>query len=310
MAVIATNDSTGGERHGDAFSVTSTERTLLAACASAGLDASGAVLLRLGENAVFQLGTRPVIVRIARSESYLPEIQRGVDVARWLRDLAFPAVRLVDGIEQPLVIDGRVVTFWQELSSDYATVADLAVLLRQLHTFDPPDSFSLPPLRPLDRTKQRIEASRLAADDKHFMLSRAEDLQAQWRSLAFDLPTGLIHGDASIGNIILTRDRRPVLIDLDGFSVGPREWDLVLTALYYERFGWHTREEYQCFAELYGFDVMRWPGYPTLRSVRELIMVGWLAQNLNEREDIRAEVSKRLNDLRSQRAGHLEWKPF
>ena len=52
------------------------------------------------------------------------------------------------------------------------------------------------------------------------------------------------------------------LTDLDGFAVGPREWDLVLTALYFERFGWHTAEEYAAFVETYGYDVMAWDGYP------------------------------------------------
>jgi hypothetical protein len=52
------------------------------------------------------------------------------------------------------------------------------------------------------------------------------------------------------------RDRRgtPVLIDLDGFAVGPREWDLMQTAMYYDSFGWHTREEYEDFARAYGYD--------------------------------------------------------
>jgi hypothetical protein len=42
-------------------------------------------------------------------------------------------------------------------------------------------------------------------------------------------------------------DGSPVLVDLDGFAVGPREWDLVLTAMYFERFGWHNKEEHLQF---------------------------------------------------------------
>jgi len=41
------------------------------------------------------------------------------------------------------------------------------------------------------------------------------------------LPRGVIHGDASVGNVIRDTTRHAVLIDLDGFAVGPREWDLV-----------------------------------------------------------------------------------
>lgn len=64
-----------------------------------------------------------------------------------------------------------------------------------------------------------------------------------------------------------------MVIDLDGFGIGPREWDVVLTAIYYDSFGWHTREEYETFARVYGFDIMAWPGYPVLREIREFLMV-------------------------------------
>ena len=310
VGVADVDDARDAGQSIEAFSTAAARRALVAACATVGLNASGARLVRLGENAVFQLATHRVIVRIARTEAYLPEILRGVEVARWLRGTGFPAVRLVDDVEQPLIADGRVATFWEALSDEYATVADLAVLLRQLHALAPPPSLELPPLRPLDRTRQRIEASALAANDKHFLLIRVDDLSARWNLVEFELPSGVIHGDASIGNVIRTQDGHPVLIDLDGFSVGPREWDLVLTALYYERFGWHTRGEYEDFAVRYGFDVMTWSGYGTLRSMRELIMVGWLTQNMNESSDVATEVGKRIADLRAGREGRLEWQPF
>ena len=82
----------------------------------------------------------------------------------------------------------------------------------------------------------------------------------------------------------MLRDRHgaPVLIDLDGFAVGPREWDLILTAIYYDSFGWHTRQEYEDFARVYGYDIMQWPGYPVLREIREFLMVTWLIQKAAE----------------------------
>jgi aminoglycoside phosphotransferase (APT) family kinase protein len=118
-----------------------------------------------------------------------------------------------------------------------------------------------------------------------------------------------VHGDASIGNIIRRQDGTAVLTDLDGFSVGPREWDLVLTAIYFERFGWHTAAEYAAFTGAYGFDVMTWPGYPVLRDIRETLMVTWLAQNVRESPQIAAEVAKRIADLRSG-DGQRDWAPY
>lgn len=109
--------------------------------------------------------------------------------------------------------------------------------------------------------------------------------------------------------IIRTSDGQAVLIDLDGFAIGPPEWDLTLTAVYYDRMGWHTAEEYAAFTDAYGFDVMAWPGYPVLRDIRELIMVTWLAQNTGESHEIAGEVAKRIADLR-RGDGRRDWAPY
>ena len=93
------------------------------------------------------------------------------------------------------------------------------------------------------------------------MLAQMQDAYA---GLEFTLPPGVIHGDASIGNVLRDSHGHPVVIDLDGFATGPREWDLALTAIYYDSFGWHTREEYQDFVRVYGVrhhGLARLPGH-------------------------------------------------
>ena len=72
-----------------------------------------------------------------------------------------------------------------------------------------------------------------------------------------------------MGNVQVDHHGNPAVIDLDEFATGPREWDLALTAMSYDSFGWHTREEYEDFVRVYGFDIMAWPGYPVMREVRE-----------------------------------------
>jgi hypothetical protein len=76
----------------------------------------------------------------------------------------------------------------------------------------------------------------------------------------------------------------------------------VLTAMYFERFGWHTDDEYLEFASGYGFDVMRWPGYTVLRNIRELMLLTWLCLNPWNLAEIHAEVSRRIADLRNGNA--------
>jgi aminoglycoside phosphotransferase (APT) family kinase protein len=206
-----------------------------------------------------------------------------------------------------------VVTFWIALSDDgdqYATVPEIAEALVKLHRLIAPAELGLPPLSPFANAAQRIAADTwLTLDDRSFLTRTMAELRDAYETLEFVLPPGVIHGDASVGNVLHDMHGNPVLIDLDGFAVGPREWDLALTAIYYDSFGWHTREEYQDFVRVYGFDIMRWPGYPVMRSVRELLMVTWLAQKAGESEHAAAEVRKRITALRTG-ASRKDWLPY
>jgi aminoglycoside phosphotransferase (APT) family kinase protein len=299
-----------GQNADGAFTVMTTRATLERACKIAGFDQRGARLLRLGENAMFRLA-EPIVVRIARTAAYEPDARKEVAVARWLEAENYPAVRALP-IDQPLVIDGYVVTFWEAVSDEevYGTPAEVAALLVRLHALTPPAGLDLQPLRPFARAERRIEQNGwLSPGDRSFLRTRLEELRARYAQLQFTLPPGVIHGDASVGNVIHDGDGRPVLIDLDGFAIGPREWDLVLTAIYYDSFGWHTAAEYAAFAEVYGFDVMRWPGYAVLRDVREFLMVTWLSQKAGHDEQVAAEVRKRIASLRTG-SSKRDWQPY
>src|SRR5580658_10320100 len=97
------------------------------ACAIAGIDAEGARLLRVGSNTVYRLKA-PIIARISRPGADASHVRRTVAVARWLESVGYPSVRLVD-VDQPVVLDGQVVTFWKAVSDDgdqYASVAEVA----------------------------------------------------------------------------------------------------------------------------------------------------------------------------------------
>lgn len=281
------------------------------ACAIAGIDAEGARLLRLGSNAVYRLRA-PVVARISRPSADMDHARRTVAVARWLESVNYPAVRAID-VDQPIIANGYVATFWQALSDDggqYATVAEVAEALARLHQLAAPEELRLPPLSPFANAVQRIEANRwLTTDDRTFLTATLASMQDSYAALEFVLPQGVIHGDASIGNVLHDSHGNPVLIDLDGFAIGPREWDLVLTAVYYDSFGWHTREEYEAFARVYGFDIMQWPGYAAMRSIREFLMVTWLIQKAPESEQAAAEARKRILALRTG-ASRRDWQPF
>jgi Ser/Thr protein kinase RdoA (MazF antagonist) len=289
-----------------------TARALLEqACRAAGLSADGARLLRLGSNAVYHL-TGPVVVRISRHDENLERARRTVAVARWLESAGYPAVRVID-IDQPVVVDGHVITFWEAVSDDgqqYATVRQVAEVLVKLHKLVAPVDLHLPVLAPFENVTKRISGNDwLSAGDRAFLTEQLARLRGEYANLEFALAPGVIHGDAGIGNVLQDSQGNPVVIDLDGFATGPREWDLALTAIYYDSFGWHTRQQYETFVQVYGFDIVQWPGYPIMRAVREFLMVTWVIQKAGESERTAAEASKRIAALRTG-ASRKNWKPY
>lgn len=293
-----------------AESLTEESAREVAAVASqkAGVDGGSAELIRIGSNAVFRLPGH-VILRIGREKRGFEEARRQVDVARWLATEDYPANRALD-ISQPVDALGFPATFWCSVSEkeEYAPIAQVAELIRDLHQLRVPVSLGLPVKRPFEEIEGRLEESRnLVQADADFLRQRIGDLKASYQKLKFALSPGVIHGDANVGNVILSRDGSPCLIDLDSFGVGPREWDLVQTALFYERFGWHSADEYRTFVDVYGFDVMEWQGYETLASYREIAMTLWLAGKATE--EASQEVRKRVAAIKTG-GDRRDWAPF
>lgn len=280
------------------------------ACSEAGLSADGSELVRLGSSAVYRLRTR-VVARVSLNRDRLADARHEVAVARWLADEGFPATRALD-VTQPVEAGGHVVTFWESASDreEYAPVDMVAAVIRDFHRLEPPASLELPVLDPFVRSGERLRSLvGLDPEDAAFLRSASKKARRDWVSLRFVLPAGVIHGDASVGNVILDRVGNPLLIDLDEVSVGPREWDLVQTALYYDRLGWHNKAEYETFVRVYGYDVMEWPGYSTLADIREVLMVQWLAVRAAHDDQAAAEVHKRIAAIRYGRS-RQDWRPY
>ena len=290
------------------FSSTAVLPTLEEACAQAGFSSDGAELLRMGENAIYQLAADPVVVRIARSADRLPRVRRELCVARWLAASNVPAVRVIDEIEQPTLVHDHPVTFWHTVTGGdpVPNHIDLARLLAAFHKA-PDCPCELASFDPLGPSHFRLaNAGTVAADDRDFLRARCDELNHALQHLQFALPRGPIHGDAHTSNL-LTDHGQVVLIDFESAAVGPREWDLLPTAIGVERFG-RPEQQYQEFADTYGFDVRTWPGYPVLREVRELTMTTWIMQNIGESPAVAAEFALRVGSLRERdftRAWHF-----
>ncbi|MFE2635592.1 phosphotransferase enzyme family protein [Streptomyces scopuliridis] len=302
----------GAERGtAEGFTSARATRVMAAACRRAGLDGDGASLIRLGENALFRLAAHPVVVRIARSTEYLDSARGEVQVSRWLASEGFPVTRVVDDLEQPVIVDGHPVTFWHliEESDRKATYGELGAVLRDLHSLSLPDSLGLAPYPVLDRTDRRINAAvDIPEDDRSFLRKRARELRGRVTDLRFDSEKGPVHGDAHVQNLMVDRNDQVILIDLERFSYDFPEWDLMVTATEHHSLGWQTPEEYSAFIGAYGRDLRAWPGFPTLRAVQEFNMTTWLMQNISESPETAAEYARRISSLRNDDAPR-DWNP-
>jgi aminoglycoside phosphotransferase (APT) family kinase protein len=213
-------------------------------------------------------------------------------------------------VDQPVVAADRIVGFWHSVGDEigYGSTRDLGLILRHLHQLTAPPELQLAPLKPLAVTRLRIERVNIADADRDYLRARYAELSQAYERLTFEGDPVVLHGDANVGNLILDRHGRALLSDLDSFNTGPAEWDLIQTAMFYDRFGWHTEQEYADFVTAYGRDVLQWPGYETLAQVRELLMVSWMAQNVNESEPA-AEFAKRLETMRTD-GSRRDWSPL
>jgi aminoglycoside phosphotransferase (APT) family kinase protein len=208
-------------------------------------------------------------------------------LASWLAAQHLPVTEpaaIPSGTDQPIVIDGRgevAVTFWryypQPARSPAPDTETLARIARALHDIRSPSPIPLPSYKPLRSIKRAVNDSAAAGmpGEQHigrllqWLAQRIVELLSEYQTLSFPLGTGLIPADMHTGNLLLSSGEYPaVLGDWDSVCVGPREIDLA-PAFSAPRFGLDHRSVDQ-FVVAYGYDLREWPGYPTLRAMREL----------------------------------------
>ncbi|WP_226351572.1 aminoglycoside phosphotransferase family protein [Pseudonocardia sp. ICBG601] len=285
-------------------------RVLAKAVDRADLPRGPVELIRIGSNAVFRIAGN-LIARVASPSAPLATAEKQIRVARWLAAERFPATRAVD-VEQPVEVDGCAVTFWESVApgTTYAPISDVAAVIRRLHQLPTPDGLDLPEIEPFGPAGADLpDFPGLAPDDACFLRERIEWAREAFPRLPFELPYGAIHGDANVGNVLVDTAGHPVLIDLDSFATGPREWDLIQTALFATRLGWHSRSEYADFVRAYGYDVTQWSGFECLADMREIAMTSWLSKKATESQATAREAGRRISDIRNG-APRTDWGAY
>ncbi|KOU18098.1 phosphotransferase enzyme family protein [Streptomyces sp. WM6368] len=270
-------------------------RDVLAAAGLGGGDPGAAVLLALGENAVFAVGD--VVVKVGREAALLERAERELAVSRWFAASGVPAVRAAE--PGPRLVDGHPMTLWHRLPEAVrpAGPEDLAVLLRRVHALPAPP-FALPPRDLLGGVERWLRLAGGAVDpaDAAYLRARRDAYAGEVAALTPHLPPGPVHGDALPRNVHVGPDG-PVLVDLETVSADLREHDLVVMALARDRYGMPA-EEYGAFVAAYGWDVRDWEGCAVLRGARETASCAWVAQHAPANPRALAEFRHRVSSLR------------
>ncbi|SDY41402.1 Phosphotransferase enzyme family protein [Micromonospora pattaloongensis] len=263
-----------------------------------GLDTRDAQLIKFTNNAVFRVAHASIVVRIAGSATMRQRVPKIVQVARWLAEHDVPSVRLLPGVPQPLDIDGHLATVWQAVpeTGPKPSGRALALILKRFHALPPP-SFQLPRWNPLEEIRQRLaEPDGIAPSDLVFLRDRCDGIEEKLGKLRYFLPSGPIHGDPFLGNVI-GGPGGAVICDFDSTSTGPREWDLVPVAVGKLRFD-YARDTHGELVTHYGVDVTKWSGFETLRQVRELKLVTSVVPILRSNPAVRDQWAYRLETFR------------
>jgi len=283
-------------------------------CRENGLSPVGSELIKFTVSAVVRLPMAGAVVRIAGSVPARRRVPAVLVAARWFAEHDVPAVRLLPGLEQPLEVEGQLVTVWQDAFDGCdvdPTPGDLAGILRGIHALPSPPPDSMAGWSVMSKIRHRIaEADAIDPADLEFLSSltdRAERELADLDGREHLLDRGVVHGDAHVGNLIPTR-AGAVICDFDSTGIGPQEWDLVPAAVGALRFA-HGLEAHRELAEAYGLDVTCWSGFPVLRTVRELQLVTSVLPVLGANPALRPQWEHRLATLRGGDTQAF-WMPY
>ncbi|WP_245716809.1 phosphotransferase enzyme family protein [Nocardia mikamii] len=291
--------------------MTSAEEVLSQAAALAGAEATGAISIRTGAHAIYQL-RGGIIARIGKPGS-VDAATRELWISRWLNESGIDTVEAVSALDQPIVVDERPVTWWR-LIPDHrpATPAELGKALRRLHSIAAPTAFTLPEYDPFSGLLEKLDsATTLDADDREWLLQHERDLRSRYQLLPAPRRHCVIHGDAWQGNLVVPLAGPPTFLDLDKVSTGRPEWDLIQLAVDHSDFNRLTTADYQSFVIAYGgMDMTATSDFRVFADIQELRWTAFVISLSNRVPQAKAEAAHRIGCLRGQIEPPWTWHAF
>jgi len=256
---------------------------------SAGFEVTAQVDLRSTNNVVIWLAPSPVVAKISDDGA---RALREYEIARTLVSADAPIVSPINvGIEQPLTLGGKSVTFWKHLPqvdaesiSAHHVAHALSILHAKLAAIG--GKFELPNFD--ERLRQAVDtlghpgvSADLATGDR--LLLRTALVEGMTRLASTHSPTKVLHGSPHRMNI-LSADGVPVFIDFETVERGPVEWDLA-----------HLEPH---VADLYPAEIDH-EALATCRIMVSAATTTWCWQGLERGTDMRLHAEQHLEIVRA-----------
>lgn len=272
-------------------------------------------LLRFGENAVYKLEEKDLVVRVHRPGKEKDQIKKEVEFSNYLCSQGFPSVKATETFsEQPISINNYFITIWDYIPHNPNAPIEwikFGQLLRNFH--DVASSFpqELPLYNPFIKMKQRINSfieNKNNFKELEVLVRWVEKLESYFTTQIQSNELSVLHGDAHKGNVILFGSQ-PILLDYENVSRGLKEWDLIPIAVTLKRFNLPLNQ-YMEFCEGYGSDVRKWRHFQFAQLLRELYMTIWLYQNAGLNEKIDREIQIRMKTWLGDGSDVSKWNKF
>ncbi|MEU3559692.1 aminoglycoside phosphotransferase family protein [Kitasatospora sp. NPDC006786] len=262
-----------------------------------GLDPRGAVLLHGGPHHTWRLPRSEAVAKVWAPGTAFETAARDTRIAKWLLNNGIRAPRPAGNSTYPLTHSGRYhlqVSFSEDLGDRRPGPADLADVLRRLHTLPVPAGLGLArfdPCRDLAGRIRDLPPGTLAPDQERHLRAVLADTRTAWRAAPWGPPC-VIHGDATPTNCIMT-PHGPALIDFERTATGPRQWDQAAAGWARDVYG-TPPQRYEEFARAYGDDVTAHDAYRMMTPVFGIAAWLYLAECARTEPGLQDEADRRL----------------
>jgi hypothetical protein len=254
-------------------------------------------LVRYGTNAIFELPSEGLALRLTPPGTRVTSVETQVEFARWAEGRGCPvgapaAVPVVRG-----GLEGGVASFWQWLDADAerAGPEQYGLALRGFHAMALECPIELPRWNPFGRLDDRwtnpeviAELGEARASELRERSDALSDSPLLWRDVQ------VIHGDAHAGNLLHCAGVY-VWTDFDLIARGPALDDLASYGLAVRRFG-HAEHELDTVLRCYGASDEQRAQLRLVTDVKELLSLAWLSTIL-ARPGARAEFQRRVDSV-------------